>query len=129
MGTFARAAQPNLSDDQVMRLRGRALAAGRAYATVLRYLRKQAQEAAAQIPAVAPAPAAEPTAPEPQPQDDARPPSPPSERHNQMARPSLPHTGPPQPHDPSYQPTRVTGADTMIAQQAAMRAAAKFASG
>lgn len=55
MDTFARAAQPNLSDEQVMRLRGRALSAGRAFATVLRTLRKAAATEAQQ-PAIAPRP-------------------------------------------------------------------------
>ncbi len=128
MDTFARAAQPNLSDDQVMRLRGRALAAGRAYATVLRYLRKQAQEAEANVPAAVPAPAAAPVPQEPPPRASASLP-PPSEPPNQMAKPPLPRTGPPPPHGPGYQPTRVTGADAMSAQQAAMRATARFAAG
>jgi hypothetical protein len=40
MDNFARAARPGISDDTAMRLRGSALAAGRTYATALRYLRK-----------------------------------------------------------------------------------------
>ena len=40
MDGFARAARPGVSDGTAMRLRGSALAAGRAYATALRYLRK-----------------------------------------------------------------------------------------
>jgi hypothetical protein len=128
MDNFARAAQPGMSDDQVMRLRGRALSAGRAYATVLRYFRKQAKEAEAQVPAVDPVPAAAPVAPEPQPQDSTNL-SPPSERRDQMMRPLLPSAGPPQPHDADHQPRRYAGADAMIAEQAAMRAAARFATG
>jgi hypothetical protein len=40
MDNFARAARPGMSDETVMRLRSKALAAGRAYATVHRYFRK-----------------------------------------------------------------------------------------
>jgi hypothetical protein len=46
MDGFARAARPGLSDDTAVRLRSSALAAGRAYATVLRYLRKRQADAA-----------------------------------------------------------------------------------
>ena len=65
MDNFARAARPGVSDETAVRLRGSALAAGRAYATALRYLRKP-QAMAAQpakparsraTPASAPSPA------------------------------------------------------------------------
>ena len=69
MDNFARAARPGISDETAMRLRGSALAAGRTYATALRYLRKPrpcpAARQAGQIkapPAAAPQPPpAEPT--------------------------------------------------------------------
>jgi hypothetical protein len=126
MDNFARAAQPGMSDEQVMRLRGRALSAGRAYASVLRYLRKQAQEAQAKAPAAHPPPAAAPVAPEPQPQYSATlPPRP--EPGDQMPPPL--RADPPQLQDPDRQPRRYTGTDAMIAEGAAMRAAARFASG
>ena len=44
MDGFARAARPGTSDEAAVRLRSGALAAGRAYATALRYLRKRKSE-------------------------------------------------------------------------------------
>ena len=52
MDNFARAARPGVSDETALRLRGSALAAGRAYASALRYLRKP--------PAPAPQPSPQP---------------------------------------------------------------------
>jgi hypothetical protein len=46
MDNFARAARPGVSDDTAVRLRGSALAAGRAYAAALRCLRRQQAVAA-----------------------------------------------------------------------------------
>lgn len=46
MDNFARAARPGVSDDTAVRLRGSALAAGRAYSTALHYLRKPLAAAA-----------------------------------------------------------------------------------
>ena len=46
MDSLARAARPGVSDEKAGRLRGGALAAGRAYSATLRYLRKQRADAA-----------------------------------------------------------------------------------
>jgi hypothetical protein len=61
MDSFARAARPGISDETATRVRGSALAAGRAYAAWTRDLRKQ--KAAAEPPRPAAALAKEPEAP------------------------------------------------------------------
>src|SRR5271165_6858719 len=61
MDGFARAARPGTSDDTATRLRGSALAAGRAYATWKRDLRKR--QPAAEQPTPAPAPKPPPAEP------------------------------------------------------------------
>ena len=59
--SLARAARPGTSDETAVRLRSSGLAAGRAYAALLRTLRKR--EPAAEQPRLAPAPAHAPKAP------------------------------------------------------------------
>jgi hypothetical protein len=59
MDTFARAARPGVSDETATRLRSNGLAAGRAYASALRQLRKQQ----APVPVTPPARTARPKAP------------------------------------------------------------------
>jgi hypothetical protein len=70
MDNFARAARPGVSDETAVRLRGSALAAGRAYATALRYLRKP-QAMAAQPAKPARSRATPASAPQPPPAEPA----------------------------------------------------------
>ncbi len=69
MDSFARAARPGISDETALRLRGSALAAGRAYASALRYLRKP--QAPAPQPGRARPRAAPAAAPDPPPAEPA----------------------------------------------------------
>ncbi len=79
MDGFARAARPGTSDEAAVRLRSGALAAGRAYATALRYLRKRQSDAAPVKPAPKPRPRRAVVArpdPEPPPREDQPAPAP-----------------------------------------------------
>jgi hypothetical protein len=60
---FVRAARPGISDETVLRLRGSALAAGRAYLAMMHDLRKPEPDAAEATPAAQDPPAPKPDAP------------------------------------------------------------------
>ncbi|HME22257.1 MAG TPA: hypothetical protein VKI44_13105 [Acetobacteraceae bacterium] len=154
MDSFARAARPGISDDTATRLRSSALAAGRAYATWTRDLRKRQAVAEQPRPAAAPppvpeAPTAEPVRDVPevppgfialqpgakpipavemfQPRDRFGKPIP-SLRSDQMTRAQL-HASLAIPRDPKLEAEALAEEEAMMAEQAAMDAAAGAGSG
>jgi hypothetical protein len=137
MDGFARAARPGVSDETAVRLRSSALAAGRAYATTVRYLRKR-QADAAPAKATPPRPRRAPTAPPP-PEDQPAPApvfveEPEFEARDRHGKPIPGHRTDlmtraqvlavlAYPRDPTLEAAAIAEEEAMIAEQAAQDAA------
>jgi hypothetical protein len=120
LDSFIRAARPGLSDETVARLRSAGLAAGRAYASAFRMLRRRPEKAPAEpAPAEAPAPVQSPEEPgEFQPRDRSGQPIA-THRTDLMTRKQVLAVLA-YPRDPDLEAAAIVEEEAMIAGQAAL---------